>query len=171
MRLKEMVMEMLLRGDRRALEQLVVEQPRAIRHLQGRLWDSDEQVRQNAAEALASAAATYPELGREILRRALWALNDESAMNGAYVLPVIGEIGYRDPHLAAPFVGPMTSYLWDEGLRPGILRALDRIAEAAPHLVAAVRDQLLAIESISDPGEQACLDRLLAVNREGVDGV
>ncbi len=122
MRLKEIVMEMLQRSDRQGLEELVVEQPRAIRYLQGRLWDSEERVRRNAAEALGAAAAARPELGREILRRALWALNDESAMNGAYMLPVIGEIGFRDPDLVAPFVGPMTSYLWDDGLRPGMCR-------------------------------------------------
>jgi hypothetical protein len=171
MRLKEMVMEMLQRGDSEGLEQLVLEQPSAIRYLQGRLWDAEQRVRQNAAEALGSAAANRPELGREILRRALWALNDESATNGAPVLPVIGEIGFRNPEVVAPFVGPMTSYLWDDGLRPGILRALSRIAESAPHLIMEVREQLLEIEHAEDPGEQACLDRLLAVKREGSDGV
>lgn len=164
-------MEMLQRGDSEGLEQLVLEQPSAIRYLQGRLWDAEQRVRQHAAEALGSAAATRPELGREILRRALWALNDESATNGAPVLPVIGEIGFRNPEVVAPFVGPMTSYLWDDGLRPGILRALSRIAESAPHLVMGVREQLLEIEHAEDPGEQACLDRLLAVKREGADGV
>ena len=164
-------MEMLQRSDRQGLEELVVEQSRAIRYLQGRLWDSEERVRHNAAEALGSAAATHPDQGTEILRRALWALNDESAMNGAYMLPVIGEIGFRNPDLVTPFVGPMTSYLWDDGLRPGILRALSRIAEAAPHLVATVREQLLKIEHTEGPDEQACLDRLLAVNREGANGI
>jgi len=164
-------MEMLQRSDRRGLEELVVEQPRAIRYLQGRLWDSEERVRQNAAEALGAAAATHPELGTEILRRAMWALNDESAMNGAYMLPVIGEIGFRNPQLVAPFVGPMTSYLWDDGLRPGILRALSRIAESAPHVIMTVREELLTIESIDDPGEQANLDALLALNMEDAHGV
>ncbi len=171
MRLKKMVTEMLHRGDSAGLEQLVLEQPSAIRYLQGRLWDAEQRVRESAAEALGSAAATRPELGREILRRALWALNDESAMNGAPMLPVIGEIGFRSPEVVAPFVGPMTSYLWDDGLRPGILRALCRIAESAPQLVAEVREQLLQIEHTEDAGEQACLDLLLAVNGEGANGV
>jgi hypothetical protein len=165
-----MVMELLRRGDRQGLEQLVALEPRAVRHLQGRLWDSDPGVRKHAAEALGAAAAAHPKLGRELLRRALWALNDESATNGADTLPVIGEIGCRAPDLVAPFVGPMTSYVWDDSLRPGILRALCRIAEVAPGLVAEVRDRLLTIEHTNDSGERACLDRLLAVNREGVDG-
>ncbi len=72
----------------------MVENPRAIRFLQGRLWDPDDEIRSRAAEALGAAAAAHPELGRELLRRALWALNDESATNGAYMLPAIGEIGF-----------------------------------------------------------------------------
>jgi hypothetical protein len=86
------------------------------------------------------------------------------------VLPAIGEIGRRAPDLVTPFVGPMTGYLWDDGLRPGILDALCRIAETAPELIDGVRDRLLALEDTNDPGERASIDSLLAVNRESVDG-
>jgi HEAT repeat protein len=170
MRLKEMVMEMLQRSDRRGLEKLVVTEPRAIRYLQGRLWDSEERVRRNAAEALGSAAAAHPAIGTEILRRAMWALNDESAMNGAYMLPVIGEIGFSKPELVAPFVGPMTSYLWDDGLRPGILRALCRIAEAAPELIEDVHDRLEAYENSGDSVQRTLIGRLLKGSVGGVNG-
>jgi hypothetical protein len=170
MRLKEKVMELLQQGDSEGLERMVVDTPAAIRFLQGRLWDSDPGIRIEAAIALGAAAEAHPDLGRELLRQALWALNDESATNGAYVLPAIGEIGRRAPDLAAPFVGPMTAYLWDDGLRPGILAALCRIAEVAPELIDDVRDRLLAVGEANDTGEQECLDTLLAVNREGVDG-
>ena len=71
-------------------------------------------------------------------------------MNGAYMLPAIGEIGRRAPDLVAPFVGPMTGYLWDDGLRPGILDALCRIADEAPELIEDIRDRLLALEEIDD---------------------
>jgi hypothetical protein len=170
MRLKEEVMEMLRQGDSEGLEHMVVETPAAVRFLQGRLWDGDPEIRNRAAIALGAAAAANPDLGRELLRRAMWALNDESATNGGPMLPAIGEIGRRAPDLAAPFVGPMTAYLWDEGLRPGILAALCRIAETAPELIEDVRDRLPAIEDLNDPGEQADLESLLAVNRESVDG-
>ena len=135
MRLKGVVMEMLRRGDRQGLERLVGEQPRAVRTLQGRLWDVDPEIRDRAARALGAAAAAHPDLGTELLRRAMWALNDESATNGAPMLAAVGEIGHRCPELVAPFVGPMTAYLWDDSLRPGILCALCRIAEAAPELI------------------------------------
>jgi len=170
MRLKEAVMELLRSGDTEGLERTVVEFPAAVRYLQGRLWDADPEIRSQAAIGLGAAAAAHPDLGRELLRRALWAINDESATNGANVLPAVGEIGRRAPELAAPFIGPMTAYLWDEGLRPGILKALCRIAEVAPEKIEAIRDRLLAIENLIDPGERADLNCLLAVNRESVDG-
>ena len=163
-------MKMLRQGDTEGLERMVAETPAAIRFLQGRLWDEDPVIRCRAAIALGAAAAAHPDLGRELLRRALWAINDESATNGGPMLPAIGEIGRRSPDLVAPFVGPMTAYLWDEGLRPGILDALRRIAETAPELIEDVRDRLLALGDTSDSGERSLIDSLLAVNRESVDG-
>ena len=163
-------MEMLRQGDSEGLEHMVVETPAVIRFLQGRLWDEDPEIRNRAAIALGAAAAAHPDLGRELLRRALWALNDESATNGGPMLPAIGEIGRRAPDLVAPFVGPMTAYLWDDGLRPGILDALCRIAATAPELIDEVRDRLLVLEDTDEPGERALRDSLLAVNRESVNG-
>jgi hypothetical protein len=64
----------------------------------------------------------------------------------------------------------MTAYLWDDGLRPGILEALCRIAASAPELIDEVRDRLLELGETDDTGERECLDLLLAVNREGLDG-
>jgi HEAT repeat protein len=170
MRLKEEVMELLRQGDSEGLERMVGENPAAIRFLQGRLWDADPEIRSRAAVALGAAGAAHPDLGRELLRQALWAINDESATNGAYMLPAIGEIGRRSPDLVAPFVGPMTSYLWDEGLRPGILSALCRIAGEAPELIEDIRDRLLALAETDNTGVRECLDFLLAVNGEGVNG-
>ena len=64
----------------------------------------------------------------------------------------------------------MTAFLWDEGLRPGILDALHRMVESAPELIAGVRDRLEELDDTNDTGEQVVLNRLLAVNREGADG-
>jgi hypothetical protein len=168
--LKEQVMELLRQGNSEGLERVVADNPSAVRFLQGRLWDLDPEIARHAAEALGAAGAAHPDLGREVLRRALWALNDESATNGAAMLPAIGEIGRRAPDLAAPFMGPMTAFLWDDSLRPGILRALCRMNEGAPELIADIRDRLLAIESDEGSEERECLEYLLAVNREGADG-
>ena len=140
-------MELLRRGDEGGLERLVVAEPRAVQPLLGRLWDREPAIAARAARALGAAAAAHPELGRELLRRALWALNDESATNDAAMLPAFAEIACRAPEIAAPFVAPMGSYLWDDGLRPGILRALSRIEESGVDLSSEVRDQLAALQN------------------------
>ena len=83
MGLKEKVRRMLLSGSASELRDLVVAEPRTMRHLLGRLWDPDTAIRKRAAVAVGHGAAAHPELGTEVLRRLMWTLNDESAMNGA----------------------------------------------------------------------------------------
>lgn len=132
-------MELLRSGDGAGLGRLVTERAAAVRHLQGRLWDPDESTRRRAAAALAVAAEARPELGRDLLRRLVWALNDESATNGRCAVPALAEIGARCPELVEPFVGSMVRLLEDDGLRPALLEALARIGRAAPGVVAPYR--------------------------------
>ena len=132
-------MELLRGGDGSGLERLVAERAAAVRHLQGRLWDPEASIRRRAAEALAAAAQAHPERGRDLLRRLLWALNDESATNGRYAVPALAEIGVRCPTLIEPFVGSMVRLLEDDGLRPALLDALRRIGRAAPGVVVPYR--------------------------------
>jgi len=132
-------MELLRRGDSASLERLVADRAAAVRHLQGRLWDPDERIRQRAAVALAAAAEARPEHGRDLLRRLLWALNDESATNGRYAVSALAEIGVRCPDLIGPFVGSMVRLLEDDGLKPLLLQALSRIGRATPAAVAPYR--------------------------------
>jgi hypothetical protein len=162
MSLKGKVMELLRAGDAAGLERLARSQRRTVRHLLGRLWDPDETLRRRAAVGLGAAAAAHPDLGYEVIRRLVWALNDESATNGVYGLAAIAEIGYRDPQLMAPFVAPVASYLWDEGLRLEILKALCRISEAAPEQIAEIRDIVERFGNMSNPEERPYLERLLA---------
>ena len=101
MGLKGRVMELLRVGDEQALGALVAAEPRATRHLLGRLWDPDEVLRQRAARGIGAAAAAHPENGIDLTRRLMWALNDESATNGVYGIPALGQIGRRAPDLVA----------------------------------------------------------------------
>jgi hypothetical protein len=142
MGLRRRIMELLQRGESGALERLAADDRRCLRYLLGRLWDTNDQVRRRAAAAIGAAAAAHPDLGVDVLRRLMWGLNDESATNGVYGVPAFAEIAARAPELAAPFVGPLVSYLWDEGLRAEILRALVIIAGTAPQLVEPFLDDI-----------------------------
>ena len=128
MGLKETVMEMLAAGRERELVELASSDSRALRPLLGRLWDPDPAVRARAAWAIGQVGALRPERGTEIARRLMWGLNDESATNGVYGVPALGELGRRAPELLAPFVPGLVRFAEDDGLRPAILVALAGVA-------------------------------------------
>jgi hypothetical protein len=161
MGLKERVMELMRHADSAGLERLVSQNRRAVRHLLGRLWDTDSSRRMLAARALGVAAEVHPDLAADVVRRLIWGLNDESATNGVYGIPALGEIGNRAPSLFEPFIGPMTSFLWDDGLRLEILRALTRIAEANPALVESVREALEPYRNTKNREERRLVAALL----------
>ncbi|MEX1308967.1 MAG: DVU0298 family protein [Candidatus Sulfomarinibacteraceae bacterium] len=154
-------MELLRAGDEQALGALVAAEPRATRHLLGRLWDPDEAVRLRAARGIGVAAAAHPEHGIDLTRRLMWALNDESATNGLFGIAAIAEIGSCNPELIAPFVAPLASLAWDDGLRLEILRALARISETAPELVRPVVAEVGDHVDEEDPAECDAFARLL----------
>lgn len=169
MGLRDVVNGLLRSGDDAGLREVVVREPRSIRHLMGRLWDPDETIRRRAAEAVGDLAAAHPRLGRDVLRRMMWSLTDEAATNGLYVIPVLAVVAARDPKLAAPFVAPVASLLWDHGLRPAIVDALERIRTEAPELKRCVREVVLTHLDPADPAERACLVRILGSNWENSD--
>jgi hypothetical protein len=152
---------MLLReGHDEELARRVAEDPRMVRPLVGRLWDPQAEIRTRAARAIGIGARAHRELGLDLARRFMWALNDESATNGVYSIPALGEMGRQDPELMEPFVAPLASVAWDDGLRLAVIRALTAIAESAPELV---RDQL--------PGLAAQIDEDRDEEREALEAL
>jgi len=166
MGLREDVVQLFRASDATSLERLAAAEPRAMRYLIGRLWDPDDDVRQLAAVAVAASAASHPDLGRDVVRRLVWALNDEAATNGSYGLLALGEIGARDPDLILDVVGPIASLAWDGGLRPGILRALIRIAAVDPELVAPHLGGVSRHVDRSDANELELITELWSLVRE-----
>ena len=162
-------MQLFRSSDARRLEQLAAAEPGAMRYFLGRLWDPDDEVRLLAANAVASSAAAHPELGRNVIRRLVWALNDEAATNGVYGLAALGEIGARSPKLITDFVGPIASYAWDDGLRPDILRSLIRIASVAPELVAPHLDAVSRFVQTNKTEERELITELWSLAGENND--
>jgi HEAT repeat protein len=170
MGLKETVMELLRAGDGEGLRRLASDDRRTLRHLMGRLWDPDVDLRRRTAEAIGDVADSHPDLGREALRRMMWSLTDEAATNGRYAVPVLAAVAVRDPDLAAPFVGPVASLLWDRGLRPEIVAALERIRDHRPELVDQVGDVVRRHLDPVRPEDRRDLIRILGNEEEETDG-
>jgi hypothetical protein len=171
MGLREEVVEVLRAGDTTRVEHVAVTDRRAMRHLLGRLWDQDSGVRHAACIGVGAAAAAHPDVGLDVVRRLMWALNDESATNGVYGIAALGEIGARDPALIGPFVGPLASYSWDDGLRLEILKALVRIAAVAPRIVAPHLPQLEPHIDPEDHAETELAAHLRTLGKEEHDEV
>jgi hypothetical protein len=169
MGLSKEVRELLQQGREEALAELAGANPRALRPLIGRLWDPDSEIRRRAARVVGRAAAAEADSGTEIIRRLMWALNDESATNGVHAIPALGEIGRRAPELLAPYVPALVSMSWDGGIRLALLEALAAVAEADPRLTAEHLAQLETEIDRSRPEERAAFRRLVAATRKGDD--
>jgi len=136
------MMELLARGEMEKIAALTAGRPTSVRHLLGRLWDQAPGIRRRAAEALGRASAQHPELGVELMRRFAWALNDESASNGVYVIPAMAEIAVRAPGISEDFIGMLVQALNDPGLREGAQGALDLIGKRRPELLREYREEI-----------------------------
>jgi hypothetical protein len=163
------VRELLQQGREDAVAELAAANRRALRPLLGRLWDPELEIRRRAARAVGRAAGHHPDLGLEIIRRLMWALNDESATNGVHAVPALGEIGRRSPDLIAPFVAPLASLGKDDGLRLEILRALTEIARSAPDRVGRELPRLSELVDRARTDERRAFENLEAATRGNAD--
>jgi len=87
-------------------------------------------------------AETDRESAREILRRLMWNLNDESGGIGWGAPEAMGEILASDEALAREYVQILVSYAREDGnfqeqwpMQRGVLWAIGRLAQAAPGLL------------------------------------
>jgi HEAT repeat protein len=160
MRLSEEVKMLLEKGREDELAGRAISDTRLVRPLLARLYDPEAEIRRRAASVLGRAAASHPDLGREVTRRLMWALNDESTTNGVYAIPALGQIGRRAPELVTAHVPALARMTWDDGLRLAILDALAEVAESSPDIV---ETELEAIEPHVDadrPAERAAWRQL-----------
>jgi HEAT repeat protein len=144
---------LLARWDPGAVDRWAAEEPRATTVLQSLLFDPEPLLRWRAVEALGRVAAlrARDDLAavRELVRRTLWLMNDESGgllWNGPEVL---GAILAEVPAIGDPLCDVLASFLEEEPFRAGTRWALWRLAGARPGRVLAAAPALLP--SLSDP--------------------
>ncbi len=96
-------------------------------------------------EAVKQIADRDLEYARNIMRRLIWNLNDESGGIGWGSSEAMGEIMAREPQLAEEFGPLLASYIREDRNRPdhpdlqaGALWGLGRLAHVRPNLVCAV---------------------------------
>lgn len=126
------------RGDRELLLDLGREQAaRVIRYLNGRLYSADDGERERAVRALGVLASDEGVLDRcratDLLRRFVWALNDESGTVPHGIPAAIGEILAVRPEFQETFLPILCSLVTEEEMSQtglierGALWALGRV--------------------------------------------
>lgn len=136
-----------------------------LRQLQACLPDSDPQIKWRAVEALGrlapDLAARDLEAVQELVRRLLWALNEESGAVPWGMAEGLGEVLANTPALAQEYACLLVCQVWPEGrllefapLQRGAVWALGRLAQAQPELLRAqgAAQHLLPLLDWPDPG-------------------
>jgi hypothetical protein len=114
------------------MERLVAEEPKAVRHLLGITYHPEPGKRDAAARGLALASRYHPKLVKEVVRRLVWAMNDESGTNALTAPQVIQAIAEEEPQLLLPLVPDLTRLAADPGLREGLSAALRTVSQKCP---------------------------------------
>jgi hypothetical protein len=114
------------------LEELVESEPRAIRYFVGMSYHSDPEIRKTATRGVALAARHHPKLVQDIIRRLVWAMNDESATNALTAPEVLQAIADERPELLLPMVPDLTRLAADPGLQEGLAKTLRTVASRCP---------------------------------------
>jgi len=121
--------------------------PRITLHpLLGFLCSTDPDLKQRAVTALgfqtAELAAEDLEAARNIMRRLMWSLNDESGSIGWGAPEAMAEIMARHEGLAGEYAAILVSYMRTDGnylehipLQRDLLRGMGRLASVTPRLL------------------------------------
>ena len=119
-------------GRTAELEELVIANSKSVRHLVSLSYEADPEVRKRAAEGIALAADHHPKVVQSVIRRFVWAMNDESGTNALTAPDVLLAIARKCPRILLPMVPDLTRLAADEGLNEGLAATLRTLAESCP---------------------------------------
>ena len=114
------------------VETLVKDNPRALRHIVGLTYHADPEIRSAAAKGVGLSARHQPKLVQKIVRRFVWAMNDESGTNALTAPAVLEAIARETPELLLPMVPDLVRLAGDPGLREGIAATLRVVRDKCP---------------------------------------
>jgi len=123
---------------------------RVLHPLFSALCSEDEEIKWHAVFVMGMLVATLAEKdmegARNILRRMMWSLNEESGSSGWGMPEAMGEILVRHENLAQEFAPILISYIRQDGnflefelLQRGVLWGIGRLAEVQPQLMQSLR--------------------------------
>jgi len=120
------------KGDQTVLEKLISEEPGVLRYLLSMTYQDDVDKRTTGARGIAIGCRYHPRLVKDMVRRLIWAMNDESGTNALSAPAALRIIAEENSELLLPFVPDLTRLSTDPGLREGLTDTLKIIAEQCP---------------------------------------
>ena len=145
--------DLLARFDLDGVDRWAEGEPQAARTLQRLTFDADELVAWRAVEALGRAGAILAREGtepaRELVRRTLWLMNDESGGVLWKGPQITGAVLAHVPGLCRELGSVLASFLEEEPFRAGTRWGLWRVSGVAPDVVRDAAGELRA--SLADP--------------------
>jgi 2-hydroxychromene-2-carboxylate isomerase len=132
MSLRERVQAAVRDPDPGVIDALVAAEVRALRYLTGMTYTTDAGARAAAARGIALAAKHHPKKVQELVRRLIWAMNDESGTNSEYAPEVIRAIAAERAEVLLPVVPDLVRLAADPGLQPNLVAALREVAARCP---------------------------------------
>ena len=132
MNLNGHVRELVTENRLDELDILLPVEPRAIRFLVSMSYHPDAEIRARANRGLALAAKHHPKRMEQVVRRLVWAMNDESGTNALTAPDAVLAVAKERPEVLLPFVPDFTRLSLDPGLRDGLQETLRVMKETLP---------------------------------------
>ncbi len=146
MHFKQQIAELVINKKYQALlAAAAAENKKTIRCLVRLTYSRDDLLHWRAVEALGivcgSTADRDPEIVRDIIRRFVWSMNDESGTNSWGAAEAIAEIIFNRPKLYADFASVMINASLDEEMfQKGMLWGIGRLAGKVSYINETVSD-------------------------------
>jgi cobyrinic acid a,c-diamide synthase len=119
------------------LARLLATEPRTVRYLLAATYQPELGLRRRASCALAEAGRHHPQIVQNVVRRLIWAMNDESGTNAAHAPEVLCAIAETVPELLLPVIPDLLRLAGEEQFHEGLANALRTVTERCPGRVGA----------------------------------
>ncbi len=123
---RERVADAVREGRLDGLAALAEADPRVLRHLLALAYRPEAEIRATAGQAIAAASRRHPQLVQEMVRRLIWAMNDESGTHAVTAPAVLRAIAEETPDLLLPLVSEFSASRAIAGLRDNLVEVARR---------------------------------------------
>ena len=132
MNLREQVNAAVLGANFDQLEDLIAKETKVIRYLMGMSYQPEDNIAETAAKAIGLAARHHPKLIKKILRRLVWAMDEQSGTNSYSAPLVLQAIARERPEFLLPIVPDLVRLSINDALHDGIADTLCIVVHACP---------------------------------------